>query len=113
MSFLLKTIVSLYILSVLLLSSQSQAHEGIEYTNLFTQSYPIFSAEGVVDEFNGYLFFEDADKEITLIHSNSFKYFKGKKLPLKVRITAVSIQTNSNFNDSQRFIQIFRNKILN
>jgi len=102
MSFLIKTLVGIYILSVLFFSSQSQA---LDTTNIFT-------AKGIVYEFNGYLLFEDQNKKSTLIHSNSFEYFDGKNLPLKVEVTGVAIHKKSNFNEPQKFIQILKNRIV-
>jgi hypothetical protein len=102
MSFLFKTLIGVYILSVLFFSSQSQA---LDITNIFT-------AKGTVYEFNGYLLFEDQNKKSTMIHSNSFEHFEKKELPLEVEITGVTIKTTSSFNQSQELIQIIKNKIM-
>lgn len=111
MSFLLKTIICIYAFSVLIFSSQSQ---GMELVGLNSHSIEFMpsSYEGQVFEQGGYLFFESGKDGLVLIHSNSFKYFENKTLPLKVKMTGL-LNTNSRYDADIKLLQVLKTPSLN
>ena len=104
MSFKLKTLIGVYIFSILLFSGVSRA-AAPESVHGFAV------AEGKVFELNGYLYFEADNSEALLVHSSNFKFFKGIELPIDVQAHSVISQQESGFSGTLRTIRFITNTI--
>ncbi len=110
MSAILKTAAGIYILSVLVFSSWSKASSDFDFFN--EMNFESVSSTGVVFEENGFLFFQTADGDFFLIHSNSTAYFDDFTLPVELELSGASIESNMGFDSLNPVLQVSNVKFL-
>jgi len=95
MSFKFKTLIGLYVFSILLISGASKAEANEFYFNKPSTDIGIKISQGKVFELNGNLYFESKDKEALLVHSSNFSFFEDADLPIYIEAQSIiSIQDN-------------------
>ena len=115
MTLKIKTLIGLYVFSILLFSGVSRAEA---YSDLFVNlnegpqpELNLTNSSGTVFELNGYLYFEAENQEALLVHSSNFDFFKSLKLPVEVNANSVIVSQQEGFVGSLRTIRFMTNSI--
>ena len=98
-----KGLIGIYVLLVLAFSSVSKsevryAQEEQTHLNFFEEK------NGIVFESNGYLFFDEGEGNIFLVHSNNHDFFENLNLPIRITAQTLFVQQPIGFSNSIRTV---------
>jgi|GEM_PF-2720292 len=114
MSFKFKTLICLYVFSVLLISGTSKA-DAVDFqfnkSDLTRPSFGTKISQGKVFELNGNLYFEAQNKEALLVHSSNFSFFENVELPIYIEAHSIVILQDNGFTGTLRTVRFITNSI--
>ena len=114
MSLKFKTLIGLYIFSVLLISGVSKADAvGYQFNkdDFTSPSIGIKISHGKIFELNGNLYFESQDKEALLVHSSNFSFFENVELPIYTEAHSIVTLQGHGFTGALRTIRFLPKSI--
>jgi hypothetical protein len=115
MTFKIKTLIGLYVFTILLFSGASRAEANTSLFSSLTNNpiaeLDLINSTGTVFEVNGYLYFEAQNQEALLVHSSNFDFFEHLKLPVQVNADSVIVSMHGGFVGSPRTIRFMTNSI--
>jgi len=98
----LKSLIGIYIISILFISGVSEASASQGFLE---------NSKGTVFEVDGYLFFEQEGAQSILLHSSNFSFFENLELPVEVHGMSIVTTQDSGFPNSLTTVRFIKNSI--